>query len=163
MNNPGVWVFGSAEDDDRNMGMGVVIVREPCRRAPMESARESGMELCGVRAPFLQKCRIRLSAAAPPGIFSNARLTINGKSWPDTNPLFTVQEGKRYRLLLNNNSGDLHPGAHVHLAFNFGAAMRTGVNHPFRPRGKLDDVCLRGVLPPWGTCRQSKQLSRRGS
>ena len=24
------------------------------------------------------------------------RWTINGKSWPDTNPLFTVQEGKRY-------------------------------------------------------------------
>jgi hypothetical protein len=34
----------------------------------------------------------------------------------------------------------------LHLAFNFGAAMRAGVNHPFRPRGKLDDVCLRGVL-----------------
>ena len=26
------------------------------------------------------------------------RWTINGKSWPDTNPLFTVQQGKRYRL-----------------------------------------------------------------
>jgi FtsP/CotA-like multicopper oxidase with cupredoxin domain len=25
MNNPGVWVFGSTDDDDRNIGMGVVI------------------------------------------------------------------------------------------------------------------------------------------
>jgi hypothetical protein len=25
MNNPGVWVFGSTDDDGRNMGMGVVI------------------------------------------------------------------------------------------------------------------------------------------
>jgi hypothetical protein len=25
MNNPGVWVFGSTDDEDRNMGMGVVI------------------------------------------------------------------------------------------------------------------------------------------
>jgi FtsP/CotA-like multicopper oxidase with cupredoxin domain len=37
------------------------------------------------------------------------RWTINGKSWPDTNPLFTAQEGKRYRLLMHNNSGDVHP------------------------------------------------------
>jgi FtsP/CotA-like multicopper oxidase with cupredoxin domain len=28
MNNPGVWVFGSTDDDDRNMGMGVVIEYE---------------------------------------------------------------------------------------------------------------------------------------
>jgi len=41
------------------------------------------------------------------------RWTINGKSWPDTNPLFTVQEGKRYRLLLDNHSGDEHP-VHMH-------------------------------------------------
>jgi FtsP/CotA-like multicopper oxidase with cupredoxin domain len=38
---------------------------------------------------------------------------INSKSWPDTNPLFTVQQGKRYRLLLDNNSGDEHP-VHTH-------------------------------------------------
>jgi hypothetical protein len=28
MNNPGVWVFGSTDDEDRNMGMGVVIEYE---------------------------------------------------------------------------------------------------------------------------------------
>ena len=28
MNNPGVWIFGSADDDDRNMGMGVVVEYE---------------------------------------------------------------------------------------------------------------------------------------
>ena len=41
------------------------------------------------------------------------RWTINGKSWPDTNPLFTVQQGRRYRLVMNNNSGDEHP-VHMH-------------------------------------------------
>jgi FtsP/CotA-like multicopper oxidase with cupredoxin domain len=41
------------------------------------------------------------------------RWTINGKSWPDTNPLFTVQEGKHYWLLMHNNSGDVHP-VHTH-------------------------------------------------
>ena len=28
MNNPGVWIFGSTDDDDRNMGMGVVVEYE---------------------------------------------------------------------------------------------------------------------------------------
>jgi FtsP/CotA-like multicopper oxidase with cupredoxin domain len=41
------------------------------------------------------------------------RWTINGKSWPDTNPLFNVQRGKRYRMILDNNSGDEHP-VHLH-------------------------------------------------
>jgi FtsP/CotA-like multicopper oxidase with cupredoxin domain len=41
------------------------------------------------------------------------RWTINGKSWPDTNPLFTVQRDKRYRLILDNHSGDEHP-VHLH-------------------------------------------------
>jgi hypothetical protein len=41
------------------------------------------------------------------------RWTINGKSWPETNPLFTVTEGKRYRLVMNNNSGGEHP-VHIH-------------------------------------------------
>jgi FtsP/CotA-like multicopper oxidase with cupredoxin domain len=41
------------------------------------------------------------------------RWTINGKSWPHTNPLFTVEQGKRYRLVLTNDSGDMHP-VHLH-------------------------------------------------
>lgn len=28
MNNPGIWVFGSTDDDDRNMGMRVVVEYE---------------------------------------------------------------------------------------------------------------------------------------
>ena len=39
--------------------------------------------------------------------------TINGKSWPETNPMFTVQQGKRYRLVMDNHSGDQHP-VHSH-------------------------------------------------
>jgi hypothetical protein len=36
------------------------------------------------------------------------RWTINGKSWPNANPLFTVQQRKRYRLLITNDSGNYH-------------------------------------------------------
>jgi FtsP/CotA-like multicopper oxidase with cupredoxin domain len=49
----------------------------------------------------------------PGGRGGHNRWTINGKSWPDTNPLFTVTEGKHYRLVVNNNSGDEHP-VHMH-------------------------------------------------
>jgi FtsP/CotA-like multicopper oxidase with cupredoxin domain len=41
------------------------------------------------------------------------RWTINGKSWPAANPLFTVERGKRYRLAMTNKSGDNHP-VHLH-------------------------------------------------
>ena len=46
MNNPGVWAFGSTEDDDRNMGMGLVVEyenrpasRDGCRRKPDGTTR----------------------------------------------------------------------------------------------------------------------------
>jgi FtsP/CotA-like multicopper oxidase with cupredoxin domain len=41
------------------------------------------------------------------------RWTINGKSWPDTNRLIEVRQGRRYRLAMENNSGDEHP-VHLH-------------------------------------------------
>jgi len=41
------------------------------------------------------------------------RWTLNGKSWPNTNPLFTTEKGKRYRLVMSNKSGDNHP-VHLH-------------------------------------------------
>jgi hypothetical protein len=40
------------------------------------------------------------------------RWTINGKSFPDTEPLL-VEAGKQYRLVLRNKSGDAHP-IHLH-------------------------------------------------
>jgi FtsP/CotA-like multicopper oxidase with cupredoxin domain len=38
--------------------------------------------------------------------------TVNNKPWPDSDRL-TVQQGKRYRLVLRNGSGDQHP-IHLH-------------------------------------------------
>jgi FtsP/CotA-like multicopper oxidase with cupredoxin domain len=118
MNNPGLWVFGSADDMDRNMGMGVVIEYEnetgepqwiappklPWNYAAFASAMPAGEPDETVHLTFEK---------IPGGRGGYNRWTINGKSWPETNPLFTVQEGKRYRLVLNNNSGDTHP-VHTH-------------------------------------------------
>jgi FtsP/CotA-like multicopper oxidase with cupredoxin domain len=41
------------------------------------------------------------------------RWTINGKSWPATKELLTAESGKRYRLVMTNDSGDDHP-VHLH-------------------------------------------------
>jgi len=118
MNNPGIWVFGSTDDMDRDMGMGVVI----------EYADRSGDPIWSRPARTQWDYTIfgrSVPAAAPDetinlkfekiagGRGNYNRWTINGKVWPDTNPLFTVQRGKRYRLVMNNNSGDEHP-VHLH-------------------------------------------------
>jgi FtsP/CotA-like multicopper oxidase with cupredoxin domain len=119
MNNPGVWVFGSTDDDDRNMGMGVVIEYadrsgEPTWSAPANSKWDYTIfGRRGVAAAAPNETISLKFEKIPGGRGGYNRWTINGKSWPDTNPLFTVSEGKRYRLLLNNNSGDEHP-VHLH-------------------------------------------------
>ncbi len=51
------------------------------------------------------------------------RWTMNGKSWPDTNPLLTVVRGKRYGLVMDSNSGDSHP---VHLHRHIFAVTKVG-------------------------------------
>ncbi|MGZ5910019.1 MAG: multicopper oxidase family protein, partial [Reyranella sp.] len=118
MNNPGVWVFGSTDEADRTMGMGVVVEYADRNGAPQWIAPP--------KAAWDYTAFGRSSPAAVPdetialkyekvagGRGGYNRWTINGKSWPATNPLFTVQRGKRYRLVMNNNSGDEHP-VHLH-------------------------------------------------
>jgi FtsP/CotA-like multicopper oxidase with cupredoxin domain len=117
MNNPGVWVFGSTDDDDRNMGMGVVIEYANREGEPQWLASKAAWNYAAFALTTPAKApdeTIKLTfEKVPGGRGGYNRWTINGKSWPDTNPLFTVQEGKRYRLVMNNNSGDTHP-VHTH-------------------------------------------------
>jgi len=40
------------------------------------------------------------------------RWTINGKSWPDADPI-VMHQGKRYRVVMHNLSADMHP-VHLH-------------------------------------------------
>jgi FtsP/CotA-like multicopper oxidase with cupredoxin domain len=118
MNQPGVWVFGSTANGMRTMGMGVVVAYagasgEPAWQAP---ASPAAWDYTIFGKPAV--------ARTPDGTFNLTfdkipggrggynRWTINGKSWPDTDPL-RVQRGKLYRIVLNNASGDLHP-IHIH-------------------------------------------------
>jgi FtsP/CotA-like multicopper oxidase with cupredoxin domain len=56
---------------------------------------------------------IHTSRKCPGGHGGYNRWTINGKSWPAANPLFTTQTGKRHRIAMTNKSGDNHP-VHLH-------------------------------------------------
>jgi FtsP/CotA-like multicopper oxidase with cupredoxin domain len=118
MNNPGVWILGSTDDMDRGMGMGVVVEYEnrqgePLWTAPANPNWDYAKFAATSAAPSPDETIQLTFEKIPGGRGGYNRWTINGKSWPDTNPLFTVQEGKRYRLVMHNNSGDRHP-VHTH-------------------------------------------------
>lgn len=118
MNAPGVWVLGSTNAQSRRMGLGIVV----------EYAGRSGAPLWKDPAPtpwsYAQFADAR-PAPAPDETFvltfrdigpqQGSRFdtwTINNKSWPEIEPL-VVHEGKRYRIVWRNGSGDQHP-MHLH-------------------------------------------------
>jgi FtsP/CotA-like multicopper oxidase with cupredoxin domain len=121
MNHPGVWVMGDLEDDDRRHGMGVVI----------EYAGHSGKPQWAKPEPFRWNYThfgdAHPSSAAPDETIEitivkrNGALngfnqwTLNGEafSMEAMKPLYTVNEGRRYRLKFRNASDDIHP-VHLH-------------------------------------------------
>jgi FtsP/CotA-like multicopper oxidase with cupredoxin domain len=87
-------------------------VAKLCRRQGIGKAAHFPRPESRETAAFRLSIKLKFEKI-PGGRGGYNRWTINGESWPDTNPLFTVREGKRYRLLLDNNSGDEHP-VHTH-------------------------------------------------
>jgi FtsP/CotA-like multicopper oxidase with cupredoxin domain len=122
MNQPGVWVLGSTLAEARKMGLGVVV----------EYAGKTGTPVWTDPDPALAAAKwdyAQFAASAPAaapdetvtltfhdiGAQKGSKFdtwTINNKSWPDVDPI-KVTQGKRYRLLLRNGSGDQHP-IHLH-------------------------------------------------
>jgi FtsP/CotA-like multicopper oxidase with cupredoxin domain len=118
MNNPGVWVFGATDDGDRAMGLGVVVEYafhkgEPqWIKPPADDWDYAAFARSEAAAAPDAKVALKFEKI-PGGRGGYNRWTINGKSWPFTNPLFLVETGKRYRLMMTNDSGDEHP-VHIH-------------------------------------------------
>jgi FtsP/CotA-like multicopper oxidase with cupredoxin domain len=113
MNNPGVWILGDTDNDQRAAGMGIVV----------EYADRSGSPRWTPPGPFPWDYTVCASADAAPEPDERLTLvfkaredghhwTINGKSYPDTDPI-VVREGQRYRWLLDNQSANDHP-VHLH-------------------------------------------------
>jgi FtsP/CotA-like multicopper oxidase with cupredoxin domain len=117
MKQPGVWIFGAVEDSMREMGMGVVVEYAEQRGAPQWSKPQSSgwdYTVFGANTAHPEPDqRINLAFEKILGGHGGLnRWTINGKSWPDVDPLL-VKEGRRYRITMENRSGDDHP-VHFH-------------------------------------------------
>jgi FtsP/CotA-like multicopper oxidase with cupredoxin domain len=119
MKNPGVWILGSTTDRDRQSGMGIVF----------EYAAQTGPPrwLAPSKEPWSYAAFGRASAPDDGGSdeeitlvfrkkFAGSRWvdnwTVNGKSFPKTDPI-RVRANGRYRLVFDNRSDENHP-VHLH-------------------------------------------------
>lgn len=118
MDHPGVWLLGSILPEARKMGLGVVVEYAGSRGNPVwKNPADTTWDYrkFGNAAPPTEpdaSYRLDFIDIGPQHNSEFDSWTVNGKSWPDVDPLI-VHEGKRYRLQLNNLSGDQHP-IHLH-------------------------------------------------
>jgi FtsP/CotA-like multicopper oxidase with cupredoxin domain len=113
MNRPGVWILGEVRTEQRLAGMGLVV----------EYADQTGPAIWQAPGNFVWDYTTFGGHDAVPE--PDGRLTmvfkatgdghhwtINGKSYPKTDPI-VVHANRRYRWILDNQSADAHP-IHVH-------------------------------------------------
>jgi FtsP/CotA-like multicopper oxidase with cupredoxin domain len=120
MNNPGIWILGSIKDEERMMGMGVVVEYanksgEPQWRQPPNPGRGPWdyTPFAADRTAPQPDHQIEMKFGKIPGNRVDFNhWTINGKGFPE-NGKIRLEKGKRYRLLFNNDTGDIHP-LHLH-------------------------------------------------
>ena len=118
MRQPGVWILGEVDDSVRSAGLGVVVeyadrTGPPQWTAP--SAAHWDYTVFGQQA--IAPAR---DAEVVPLVFRKKfagnrwvdHWTINGKSFPKTDPI-KVQANRRYRLRFDNQSDEAHP-VHLH-------------------------------------------------
>jgi FtsP/CotA-like multicopper oxidase with cupredoxin domain len=120
MSNPGIWILGDLDDDDRQAGMGIVV----------EYAGRTGDPQWAPPPPFQWDYRVFATDHNPPAVkhvidmliekrnaASNGfnAWTINGTPFSmNTNqPALDIEHGRRYRLRFRNASDDIHP-MHLH-------------------------------------------------
>jgi FtsP/CotA-like multicopper oxidase with cupredoxin domain len=121
MNRPGVWVMGDLADDDRKHGMGIVVEYAGHKGKPQ------WIKLQPFRWDYTQFGEANGVPASPDEtteitiVKRNGALngfnqwTLNGEafSMETMKPMYTVHEGRRYRLKFRNASDDIHP-LHLH-------------------------------------------------
>ena len=118
MDTPGVWILGEPRAAFRNAGMGAVIEYAGRNTKPQFTLPASlawdyrvfadpspAHHTPDVTIPLVFTSRFQGHGALD-------RWMINGKSWPDTDPII-LKEGLRHRLVFDNRSMDDHP-VHLH-------------------------------------------------
>jgi FtsP/CotA-like multicopper oxidase with cupredoxin domain len=121
MNQPGVWVLGDADDKTRKSGLGVVVEYAARSGPPQWSPAPAevwdytafGRAVSGGESRREPDARVPLVFRARwAGNRWVDHWTINGKEFPKTDPIL-VRTGRRYRLIFDNQSDDMHP-VHLH-------------------------------------------------
>lgn len=118
MNTPGVWVLGSTLEKSRQMGLGIVVeyagsTGTPVWKDPAPVDWDYTQFANPAEAPQPDETFVLTFRDIGPKKGSQFDTwTINNKSWPEIEPLMVAQ-GKRYRLVFRNGSGDQHP-IHLH-------------------------------------------------
>jgi FtsP/CotA-like multicopper oxidase with cupredoxin domain len=130
MNQSGVWIFGTTDDHDREAGMGIVV--EYAGQSGTPRWLPPGNERWDYRLFGTGATRVEEAERIPLVFekngfqpFPGARFrefgvgrrwmdkwTINGKSYPQTDPI-RVKANGRYRLVFDNRSDEAHP-LHLH-------------------------------------------------
>lgn len=121
MNHPGVWVMGDLDDDDRRRGMGIVVEYADQRGKPQwvkpkpfrwDYARFGKLNGVPNTPDETIEITIEKNNAALDGF---NQWTLNGAafSMPGMKPMYTLHQGRRYRLKFRNASDDIHP-LHLH-------------------------------------------------
>jgi FtsP/CotA-like multicopper oxidase with cupredoxin domain len=118
MKSPGVWVLGSTLEKSRTMGLGIVVeyagkTGEPVWKEPQNATWDYTQ--FANPTPAADPADTIALALMDMGVQGDSKFNtwaINGQSWPKIDPI-KVTQGKRYRLLFQNVSGDQHP-MHLH-------------------------------------------------
>jgi FtsP/CotA-like multicopper oxidase with cupredoxin domain len=118
MNNPGVWILGETRESFRKAGMGIVV------EYANQHAKPTWIDPPDTVWDYRKFARPQAPTAQPDETFplrfeskfhgrgAFDTWTINGKSYPDTDPIL-LKQGQRYRLQFINRSTDDHP-LHLH-------------------------------------------------
>jgi FtsP/CotA-like multicopper oxidase with cupredoxin domain len=121
MKNPGVWILGDLDDEDRGNGMGMVVQYSGHKGKPVwikpkpfrwDYARFGNPNLKSPEPDQVIDMLFAKQNAANNGF---NRWTINGVSFDmmTMKPMFHLKEGRRYRIRMRNASDDIHP-MHLH-------------------------------------------------
>jgi FtsP/CotA-like multicopper oxidase with cupredoxin domain len=118
MNRPGVWTLGETSDQVRNLGLGIVVEYANRREAPQWAAPANTAWDYTIFGRETERPEPR--GGVVPLVFRKKfagnrwvdHWTINGKSFPKTDPI-RVRVNERYRLRFDNQSDEAHP-VHLH-------------------------------------------------
>jgi FtsP/CotA-like multicopper oxidase with cupredoxin domain len=116
MNRPGIWILGATDDRDRKAGLGIVFeysgqsveaqwVAPSKDRWDYTVFGQAGNDEAAEKIPLVIEKQFAGSRWVD-------KWSINGKSWPKTDPI-RVRAGQRYRLVFDNRSDEAHP-LHLH-------------------------------------------------